>query len=108
MSARPRSLPDLDAARLQEIRSLLTYESSISFQSGRAHESMWMLFAAAQRGLEPIAAIKADAIRELAQAQRQLAADARTNNGHAEHEDFADWLDDQAAALEPQMEGAHP
>ena len=33
----------LDDARLSEIRSLLTYESSISFHSARAHESMWLL-----------------------------------------------------------------
>lgn len=53
--------------------------------------------------------IKAQAVRELAQAQRQLAADARTNNGHAEHEDFADWLDEQATAIDPTiLEGAHP
>jgi hypothetical protein len=53
--------------------------------------------------------VKADAIRELAQAQRQFAADARTNNGHAEHEDFADWLDEQADKLDPRrLEGAHP
>lgn len=109
MSGRPANLPELDAARLQEIRSLLTYESSISFQSGRAHESMWMLFSAAQRGFEPIAAIKAEAIREAAQAQRQLAADARTSNGRAEHTDRADWLDDQANAIDPaRLEGAHP
>jgi len=170
MSNRPANLPALDATRLQEIRSLLTYESSISFQSSRAHESMWMLFAAAQCGIEPIAAIqaritevllghqmewvegaktfdcscnedgsldwmgtitdavqhqitallaagvfrdeatvKAEAIRELAQVQRQLAADARTNNGQAEHEDLADWLDEQASAVDPAvLEGAHP
>jgi hypothetical protein len=55
------------------------------------------------------AAIKADALREAATAQRQLAAYARTNNGHAEHEDRADWLDDQANAIDPRrLEGAHP
>lgn len=56
-----------------------------------------------------VAAIKADALREAAQAQRQLAADARTGNGKAEHEDRADWLDDQANAIDPRrLEGAHP
>lgn len=56
-----------------------------------------------------VAAIKADAIRELAEAQRQLARDARTGNGRAEHEDRADWLDDQANAIDPRrLEGAHP
>lgn len=55
-----------------------------------------------------VTVIKAQAVRELAQAQRQLAADARTNNGKAEHTDIADWLDNQAAALEPRLEGAHP
>lgn len=55
-----------------------------------------------------IAAIKAEALREAAQAQRQLAADSRTGNGRAEHEDRADWLDDRAAELEPTTEGAHP
>jgi hypothetical protein len=55
------------------------------------------------------ATAKAEAIREAAQAQRQLAADARTNNGQAEHEDFADWLDDRAFAIDPAVvEGAHP
>jgi len=54
-------------------------------------------------------AIKADALREAAQAQRQLAADARTNNGRAEHEDIADWLDDRATEIDPhRLEGAHP
>jgi hypothetical protein len=52
MSARPDNLPTLDAARLNEIRALLTYESSISFQSYRAHESMWMLVAAAEKAAE--------------------------------------------------------
>lgn len=56
-----------------------------------------------------VAAIKADAIRELAEAQRQLARDAKTSNGHAEHTDRADWLDDQANAIDPRrLEGAHP
>lgn len=55
------------------------------------------------------ATVKAEAIREAAQAQRQLAADARTNNGHAEHTDIADWLDDRAFAIDPaRLEGAHP
>lgn len=55
------------------------------------------------------ATVKAEAIREVAQAQRQLASRSRTNNGQAEHEDFADWLDDRAFAIAPDaVEGAHP
>lgn len=54
-------------------------------------------------------AIKADALREAAEAQRQLARDARTGNGRAEHEDRADWLDDRANTIDPRcLEGAHP
>lgn len=49
MSDRPKDLPPLDANRIAEIRNLLTYESSISFQSARAHESMWMLHDYAER-----------------------------------------------------------
>lgn len=56
-----------------------------------------------------VAAIKADGLREAAEAQRQLARDARTSNGRAEHEDRADWLDDQANAIDPRrLEGARP
>lgn len=47
MSERPATLPELDTVRLREIHSLLRCESSISFQSARAHESMWMLYMAA-------------------------------------------------------------
>jgi len=47
MSDRPENLPELDFARMQEIYNLLRHESSISFQSYRAHESMWMLYMAA-------------------------------------------------------------
>jgi glutamyl-tRNA reductase len=55
------------------------------------------------------ATVKAEAIREAAQVQRQYASDARTNNGQAEHEDFADWLDEQATAIQRAIvEGAHP
>lgn len=55
------------------------------------------------------AAVKAEALREAAQAQRLLAADSKTGNGKAEHEDRADWLDDQANAIDPRrLEGAHP
>jgi hypothetical protein len=54
------------------------------------------------------ATVKAEALREAAEAQRQLARDSRTGNGNAEHEDRADWLDDRAAALEPRLERAHP
>lgn len=54
-------------------------------------------------------AIKTAAIRELAEAQRQLARDARTDVGRAEHEDRADWLDDRANLIDPRrLEGAHP
>lgn len=52
MADRPDELPDLDAQRLAEIRDLLKYESSISFFSYRAHESMWMLVEHAERHLE--------------------------------------------------------
>lgn len=56
-----------------------------------------------------VAAIKADALREAAQVQRQVARDARTQYGEAEATDIADWLDDQATAIDPRrMEGAHP
>jgi hypothetical protein len=47
MSDRPENLPTLDQVRLREIRDLLRHESSIKFYSARAHESMWMLYAAA-------------------------------------------------------------
>lgn len=47
MAERPAELPDLDGARMREIHGLLTTESSISFHSARAHESMWMLYMAA-------------------------------------------------------------
>ena len=47
MSERPETLPELDLARLREISNLLRHESSISFQSYRAHESIWMLYMAA-------------------------------------------------------------
>lgn len=36
-------MPALDADRLKEIEGLLVSESSISFRSYRAHESIWML-----------------------------------------------------------------
>jgi hypothetical protein len=55
------------------------------------------------------ASIKADALREAAEAQRQLARDARTDVGRAEHEDRADWLEDRANLIDPRrLEGAHP
>ena len=55
------------------------------------------------------ATVKADALREAAEAQRQLARDARTSNGKAEHEDRADWLDDRANTIDPRrLEGVHP
>lgn len=58
---------------------------------------------------ESIAAIKADALREAAQVQRQYATDARTQYGEAEHTNIADWLDDQANLIDPRrLEGAHP
>lgn len=54
------------------------------------------------------ASIKADALREAAEAQRQLARDAKTRQGRAEHEDRADWLDDRANTIDPRrLEGAH-
>lgn len=39
----------LDDARLAEIRNLLRYESSITFHSHRAVESMWLLVAEVER-----------------------------------------------------------
>lgn len=55
------------------------------------------------------ATVKTEALREAAQAQRQLAAEARTKYGRAEHDDYADWLDQQANDLDPaRLEGAHP
>jgi hypothetical protein len=43
----------------------------------------------------PEQAVKAEALREAAGVQRQLAA-ASAANGRAEHEDIADWLDERA------------
>ena len=55
------------------------------------------------------AELRADALRDAADAQRQLARDAKTDVGRAEHEDRADWLDDRANAIDPRVvEGAHP
>lgn len=48
---RPDELPELTAIRLREIKDLLTHESSISFTSARAHESMWLLVAEAEESL---------------------------------------------------------
>lgn len=53
MGSRPEDLPTLDRNRLTEIQQLLTYESSVSFQSSRAHESMWMLVELAESFLHP-------------------------------------------------------
>lgn len=39
------------------------------------------------------------ALKEAAVEQRRLAEDSRTNNGHAEHEDIADWLEERADAI---------
>lgn len=47
MNERPEYLPELDQVRLREINEELRSESSISFGSARAHESMWMLYMAA-------------------------------------------------------------
>jgi ribosomal protein L37AE/L43A len=53
--------------------------------------------------------IKAEAIRELAQKQRQYAADMTTKDGKWECVQTADWLDEQADAIDPaRLEGAHP
>lgn len=51
MSARPADLnpADLNAERVEEIERLLTHESSVSFYSPRAHESMWLLVDAVKR-----------------------------------------------------------
>lgn len=45
--------------------------------------------------------VAAVALREAASEQRRLSADARTDNGQAEHADIADWLDERAAAVCP-------
>ena len=55
-----------------------------------------------------LAQAKEDALREAANAQRNLAQQARTRDGKAEHADIADWLEDRANATAPQTEGAHP
>lgn len=43
MGERPKELPELNLARVDEARNLLRSESSISFHSARAHETIWML-----------------------------------------------------------------
>jgi hypothetical protein len=49
MSERPDDLPELTAKSLRVIRDLLTYESSISFQSDSAHRWVWALLAHAEK-----------------------------------------------------------
>jgi hypothetical protein len=94
--------PECPACWVEGIRQLF-----IDFPEPRPVEELVGVLTDPEWGKTP-SRIKADALREAAQAQRQLAADARTNNGKAEHTDIADWLDDRAAALEPRLEGAHP
>lgn len=53
MSERPKDLPPLDLERVNEIRDLLRYQSSVHFSSDRAHQSMWMLHAFAEAALTP-------------------------------------------------------
>lgn len=55
------------------------------------------------------ATVKAEALREAAQRQRQYAADMTTKDGKWECVQTADWLDEQADAVDPhRVEGAHP
>lgn len=49
--------------------------------------------------------VKADALRAAAAEQRRLSGDARTNNGQAEHEDIADWLEERADQVAGVLEG---
>lgn len=46
------------------------------------------------------ATVKAEALREAADDQRAQAALSRTRDGHAEHETFADWLDERRAMVD--------
>jgi hypothetical protein len=50
------------------------------------------------------ATVKAEAIRELAQKQRQYAADMTTKDGKWECVQAADWLDEQADAIDPALD----
>jgi hypothetical protein len=73
------------------------------------HEVSTVLEQAACSDAVDRAETRADALREAAEAQRQLAQQAKTLNGVAEHTDFADWLDERANAIDPRrLEGAHP
>lgn len=51
------------------------------------------------------AAAAALVLRDAAAEQRRLSADSRTNNGQAEHEDFADWLEERADRLVGELGG---
>jgi hypothetical protein len=54
-------------------------------------------FSEAQRQCEAdVRTAGAEALKTAAAEQRRLAEEARTNNGHAEHEDIADWLEERA------------
>ncbi|HEY2086289.1 MAG TPA: hypothetical protein VGH54_09720 [Mycobacterium sp.] len=53
-------------------------------------------------------AIKAEALRDAARAQREIARNSRTRDGAAEAENLADWLDERANLIALQVEGAHP
>lgn len=55
------------------------------------------------------ATVKGEALREAAQRQRQYAADMTTKDGKWECVQAADWLDEQADAIDPTiLEGARP
>lgn len=89
MSERPKDLPKLDAVRLAEIRNLLTHESSISFQSGRAHESMWVLYETAVRVLSGVA----DQLR-VAKVLHEHYYDASWSSEHQGFRCVCGWLGD--------------
>jgi len=53
--------------------------------------------------------LKAEALREAAAFQREIARNSRTRDGSAEAENIADWLDERANLIDPsRLEGAHP
>lgn len=57
----------------------------------------------------PESEVKAEALREAAEIWHETARSARTRDGAAEAENFADWLDERASLTDPRrLEGAHP
>lgn len=65
----------LDDLRLTEIKSLLRYETSISFHSARAKESMLLLVAEVERQAAELVAVR----EELAQAREKALNEAADN-----------------------------